>query len=200
MMPKLLLTGFDAFAHYQKNPSWEAVFALPDKIADFTITKLKLPNIYGLAGKMLLETADEIQPDVIIMLGMDSASKKIHLDTVAINLRDALIEDNLGKRPWNEPILANGPAAYFATLPVHDLVTDLKKNNLPVHLGYSVGAFVCNDIFYLALHHFQGTNTKVGFIHVPILPEMVFDDTLALPLADTTAQLKIILEQLAKFV
>ena len=41
---------------------------------------------------------------------------------------------------------------------------------------------MCNDIFYLACHHFEGTKTQVGFVHVPLLPEMVWDEGLALPL------------------
>ena len=52
---KLLLTGFDPFAHYQINPSWKVVQALPEQLGDFAITKLLLPNIYGLAGRMLLD-------------------------------------------------------------------------------------------------------------------------------------------------
>lgn len=125
-MHKLLLTGFDPFAHYQKNPSWEVAQALPEVVGDFAITKLLLPNIYGLAGRMLLEKAAAMQPDVILMLGMDSGSAHVHLDTVAVNLRDALVEDNLGNRPWNEPIIADGPAAYFSTLPVHQAVRELQ--------------------------------------------------------------------------
>lgn len=196
-MSKLLITGFDAFAHYQKNPSWEAVKALPEKIADLELYKLKLPNIYGLAGKMLLEYAQQVQPNFILMVGMDSNCAKIHLDTVAINLRDGLIEDNLGHKPWNEPIIEGAPTAYFATLPVHELVRTLQKMHLPVHIGYSVGAFICNDIFYLAANHFYGSKTQIGFLHVPILPEMVWDDSLALPLEETIKILEQIVQQIA---
>ena len=54
MVRKLLITGFDPFAHYQCNPSWEVVRALPEQIGDFELSKLLLPNIFGLAGRMLL--------------------------------------------------------------------------------------------------------------------------------------------------
>ena len=122
---KLLLTGFDPFAHYQINPSWKVVQALPEQLGDFAITKLLLPNIYGLAGRMLLDKAAELEPDVILLTGMDSGSVHVHLDTVAVNLRDALVEDNLGRKPWNEPVLASGPAAYMATIPAHEIVQQL---------------------------------------------------------------------------
>ena len=179
---KLLLTGFDPFAHYQINPSWKVVQALPEQLGDFAITKLLLPNIYGLAGRMLLDKAAQLEPAVILLTGMDSGSVHVHLDTVAVNLRDALVEDNLGRKPWTEPVIAGGPAAYMATIPAHEIVQQLQREHCPVHLGSTTGGYVCNDIFYLACHHFEGTKTQVGFVHVPLLPEMVWDEGLALPL------------------
>lgn len=196
-MKKLLLTGFDPFAHYNINPSWEAVKALPEVIGSFSVHKMLLPNIYGTAGRLLLEEAERLKPDVILMTGMDSGSTKLHIDTVAVNLRDALIEDNKGAKPWGEPVAPGAPAAYFATIPVHKLVVRLQKRGCPVHLGYCTGGYVCNDIFYMAAHHFAGSKVKVGFIHVPLLPEMVFDEKLALPLEETVKILRQIIEELS---
>ena len=197
MIKKLLLTGFDPFAHYNINPSWEAVRALPDNIGSFAVTRLMLPNIYETAGRLLIEEAERIQPDVILMTGMDSGSTRLHADCVAVNLRDALLEDNKGLMPWGEPVVPGAPAAYFATIPVHELVTRLQKAGCPVHLGYCTGGYVCNDIFYMALHHFNGSNVKIGFIHVPLLPQMVFDESLALPLEETVKILRQIIETLS---
>ncbi len=196
-MKKLLLTGFDPFAHYNINPSWEAVKALPEVIGSFSVHKMLLPNIYGTAGRLLLEEAERLKPDVILMTGMDSGSTKLHIDTVAVNLRDALIEDNKGAKPWGEPVVPGAPAAYFATIPVHKLVACLQKQGCPVHLGYCTGGYVCNDIFYMAAHHFAGSNVKVGFIHVPLLPQMVLDEKLALPLEETVKILRQIIEELS---
>ena len=196
-MKKILVTGFDPFAHYQINPSWEAVRRLPDRIGDFLVSKLLLPNIYDLAGRMALEQAELLQPDVILLTGMDSGSSKLHIDMVAVNLRDALLEDNLGRKPWNEPVVPGGPAAYFATIPAHDLVRRLQAENVHVHLGYTVGGYVCNDVFYLVANRFAGTKVKVGFAHVPILPQMVLDDSLAMPLEKTIEDLERIISCLS---
>ena len=199
-MCKLLITGFDPFGHYQTNPSWEVVKALPDKIGTFSLTKLMLPNIYGLEARMLLEKAQEIEPDIILMLGMDSGTTKVHIDTVAINIQDALMEDNMGRRPWNKPIIENGPAAYFATIPAHELVQQLQKEGLHVHLGYSSGGYVCNDVFYSVAHKFNNTNTKFGFIHIPLLPQMVWDEKEALPLEQSLKIVTRIIELLGEMV
>ena len=29
---------------------------------------------------------------------------------------------------------------------------------------------MCNDLMYTLLNHFRGTDTRVGFIHVPYIP------------------------------
>ena len=196
-MRNLLITGFDPFAHYQINPCWEVVKALPEQLGDFRLTKLLLPNIFGLAGRMLLERAEELQPDIILLTGMDSGSTHVHVDTVAVNIRDALVEDNLGRKPWNEPVIAGGPDAYMATIPAHEIVRKLQKEHCHVHLGYATGGYVCNDIFYLACHHYAGTSTKVGFVHVPLGPEMVWYEKLALPLEQSLAAVQKIIETLS---
>ena len=47
----------------------------------------------------------------------------------------------------------------------------IAERGLPGEVSNSAGAFVCNDTLYLLLHHYAGTDTRVGFIHVPFLPE-----------------------------
>ena len=149
-----------------------------------------------MAPRLLLEEAQRVQPDVILMTGMNSGTTKIDINLAALNIKDALIEDNMGRRPWNEPILADAPAAYFATIPVHEIVRSLRAQKLPVQLEFASGGYVCNEIFYRAAHAYAGTTTKVGFVHVPLLPEMVFDERLARPLEETSAILKAIIERL----
>lgn len=194
IMPTLLLTAFDPFAHYTLNPSWEAVNALSETINNYHIHKLRLPNIFNLAPRLLLEEAERVQPDVILLTGMNSGSTDVEINLAALNIKDAFIEDNMGRRPWNEPILADAPAAYFATIPVHEIVRSLRAQKLPVQLEFASGGYVCNEIFYRAAHAYAGTITKVGFVHVPLLPEMVFDESLARPIEETSAILKAIIE------
>lgn len=196
IMPTLLLTAFDPFAHYTLNPSWEAVKALPETINNYHIHKLRLPNIFNLAPRLLLEEAERVQPDVILLTGMNSGSTDVEINLAALNIKDAFIEDNMGRRPWNEPILADAPAAYFATIPVHEIVRSLRAQKLPVQLEFASGGYVCNEIFYRAANAYAGTTTKVGFVHVPLLPEMVMDENMALPLEKTTEVLQAIIKEL----
>lgn len=195
-MKTLLLTAFDPFAHYTMNPSWEVAQALPETINNYHIHKLRVPNIFGLAPRLLLEEAQRVQPDVILMTGMNSGSTRLQLNLAALNIRDAFLEDNLGHRPWGVPIREGAPAAYFATIPVHEIVRSLRAQKLPVQLEFASGGYVCNEIFYRAAHAYAGTTTKVGFVHVPLLPEMVMDENMALPLEKTVEALQTIIKEL----
>ena len=193
-MKKLLITGFDPFGGESINPSWEAVRLLPEKIGAFQLTKLQIPTKYALAAAEIRKLAENLQPDVILSVGQAGGRDSITPEVVAINLREASIADNAGVLKQNEPVLNDAPAAYFATIPVRSMVSAVKEAGIPCKLSYSAGAFVCNDTLYTLLHHYAGTATKVGFIHVPFLPEQAKEGVPSLPLATITQALKIAIE------
>ncbi len=197
-MKQLLITGFDPFAHYSINPSWAAVQALPQEVAGFALTKVLLPNVYDLEWKVLREQIPSPAPDAVLLTGMNSGSTKVCIDQVAVNMRDARIEDNMGRRPRGQEVVAGGQARYHATIPAGELVSRLRKEGYPVALTPRVNGFLCNDIFYFTARHFAGTATKVGFVHIPYVPEMVFDEKKALPLAESVAVLTRLIELLAE--
>ena len=170
-MKKLLITGFDPFGGETINPSWEAVRLLPERIGNCSLTKLEIPTEFHRAAEAVLAAAEELQPDAILCVGQAGGRSGITPEVVGINLREARIPDNAGAQPVNEPVVTAGPAAYFATLPVREMVEALRGAGIPASLSYSAGAFVCNDVLYSVLHRYCGTRTLAGFIHVPFVPE-----------------------------
>lgn len=170
-MKQLLITGFDPFGGEQVNPSWEAVKALPDHIGEHQITKAEIPTVFGAAADKVLALAAEQKPDVIICVGQAGGRKAVTPEVIGINLREARIPDNTGNQPVNIPVIPDGPDAYFSTLPVREMVAAIQSEDIPAALSYSAGAFVCNDVLYTLLHHYNGTHVRVGFIHVPYLPQ-----------------------------
>ena len=169
-MKKLLITGFDPFGGESVNPSWEAVRQLPDRIGQYELTKMQIPTVFGKAFEDVLAAAEELKPDAVISVGQAGGRDSVTPEVVAINLREAGIPDNEGNQPVNVPVIPGGPAAYFATIPVRDMVRAVKDAGIPCKLSYTAGAFVCNDVLYSMLHHCRETTTQVGFIHVPYLP------------------------------
>ena len=145
-MKKLLITGFDPFGGADRNPSREAVMALPDVIGDYTLIKLEIPTVFGLAAETVLRAAEALCPDVILCVGQAGGRAAITPEVVAINLREARIPDNHGNQPQNLPVIEGGPAAYFSTLPVRHMVEAVKEEGIPCALSYSAGVFVCNDL------------------------------------------------------
>ena len=181
-MKKLLITGFDPFGGADRNPSREAVMALPDVIGDYTLFKLEIPTVFGLAAETVLRAAADLRPDAILCVGQAGGRANITPEVVAINLREASIPDNHGNQPRNTPVAENAPAAYFSTLPVRHMVEAVKAAGVPCALSYSAGVFVCNDLLYTLLHHYDGTPVRVAFVHIPYLPEQAGEGVPFLPL------------------
>ena len=186
---KLLITGFDPFGGETVNPSWEAVRLLPEEIGACRLTRLQIPTVFGRAAETVLAAAEKLQPDVILCIGQAGGRSGVTPEVVGINLREARLPDNAGNQPADVSVVENGPAAYFATVPVRAMVKAVNDAGISAALSYSAGTFVCNDVLYSLLHHYHGTETKVGFVHVPFLPEQAKENVPAMPLEQMTAAL-----------
>jgi pyroglutamyl-peptidase len=170
---KVLITGFDPFGGELVNPSYEAVRRLPNSIGGAKLIKLELPTVFADSGAALEQALAKYQPDAVFCVGQAGGYAAIAVEQVAINLRDAQQCDNAGVRPVDEPVIPDGPAAYFATLPVKKIVTALREQDIPAFVSHSAGTFVCNNVMYTLLHWSAVHNAPIlgGFIHVPYVPE-----------------------------
>lgn len=170
-MKKLLITGFDPFGGNSINPSWMAVEQLPDQIGAFSVRKKMLPTVYGEAARAVIAEAKNFCPDVILCVGLAAGRSAVTPERIGVNIRQSKAADNAGNCFSGEPVIPGAPAGYFATVPVQKMVDAISAQGLPAAISNSAGTFVCNDVLFTLLHHFDGTATAVGFIHVPALPE-----------------------------
>ena len=197
MEPILLITGFEPFGGETINPSWEAVQRLPERIGGFTLHKLQIPTVFEAAAQKVLSEAEGCQPRVILSVGQAGGRKEITPERIGVNLRRAATPDNAGNQPQGEGIVLNGPDGIFSTCPVEAMAEAVRGAGLPGRVSDSAGTFVCNDVLYTLLSHYAGTDTLVGFVHVPWLPEQ---GSPSLPLMDTvkglTAAVEAIWERL----
>ena len=172
----VLLTGFEPFNGAAINPSWEAVRALDGWSGPgFAVVARQLPCVFGTALDVLRESIAGVKPDIVIAVGQAGGRSEISLERVAINVDDASIRDNAGNQPVDTPVAADGPAAYFTTLPVKAIVKALRLRGFPSGVSQTAGTFVCNHVFYGLMHHAVGQPLKAGLIHVPFLPEQAAD-------------------------
>ena len=166
-MRKLLITGFEPFGGETTNPSFEVLKLIPDQIKDFCLTKMQIPVVFDLSANTVIQKAEEISADVILCIGQAGGRDSVTPEMLGINLRYAGIPDNNGNEPRDEKISENGENAYFTTIPVRKISEEISKKGIPSKISYSAGAYVCNDVIYSLLAHFNDTDVKVGFIHVP---------------------------------
>ncbi|KUM01629.1 pyroglutamyl-peptidase I [Chromobacterium subtsugae] len=168
-MQTVLLTGFEPFGGETVNPSWEAVRRLDGaELGGARVFARRLPCVFGAALAALDSHLAELRPELAIAVGQAGGRPDITVERVAINVDDARIADNAGRQPIDQPIAADGPAAYFATLPIKAIVAGLRAQGIPASVSQTAGTFVCNHVMYGLLHR---RVPRAGFIHIPYLPE-----------------------------
>lgn len=191
---KILVTGFEPFGGETINPAWEAVRILPETIGDYRVERMQVPTVFQKAYELAVARAEELDADAILCVGQAGGRDAVTPERVGINLRDASIPDNAGNQPSEQPIAADGPAAYFSTLPVARMAKAIRDASLPGRVSNTAGTFVCNDLLYSLLHHFADRALPVGFVHVPYLPEQAKNGQPSLALEDIAKALTAAIE------
>jgi pyroglutamyl-peptidase len=171
-LPPILLTGFNPFGGEHINPSWEAVRSLHGKrVGGHLVVARQLPTEFAASHHLLEEAMNELKPIIVLGVGQAGGRSQLSLERVAINLQDARIPDNAGAQPIDEPVIADGPAAYFSTLPLKTMLAALHEAGLPAEISHTAGTYVCNHIAYAMLHlASRQADVRAGFIHIPYLP------------------------------
>lgn len=169
----VLLTAFEPFGGAAINASREAARLLAAD--DPRLVSVTLPVARGAAETRAWATLDYLirdgtPPALILSLGEAGPEPVVRLEKVAVNWDDFRIPDNAGNQPRDEPIMPDGPAAYFATVPVARIAAALAgRTPLPVTVSLSAGAFLCNHLAYAMLQALaeRPVTCPYLFVHVP---------------------------------
>jgi pyroglutamyl-peptidase len=175
---RVLLTGFAPFDGDTSNPSAEVVRALAaDPPPGLLLATAVLPVSYAGALPALRAAILRDAPHVVLATGLAGGRPHISVERIAINIDDARIADNDGARRIDSPVLPGGPAAYFATVPIKAITAAIRAAGVPAMVSQSAGTFLCNHVFYHACHIAATARPgmRVGFLHLPFLPEQVRD-------------------------
>ncbi|MDQ0211403.1 pyroglutamyl-peptidase I [Arthrobacter bambusae] len=168
----ILLTGFEPFGGDSNNPSWAAVLEAQEilRTEGHGVEALELPCVFGESATVLRDAVGRLHPELVVCVGLAGGRDRLSLERVAINCDDARIPDNAGNRPIDEPVVPEGPAAYFSTLPVKAALRALQIAGIRAEVSQTAGTYVCNHVFYALMHELAGTaapGPRGGFIHVP---------------------------------
>ena len=175
-MHRVLVTGFEPFGGETVNPSMQAVLALAaDPPPGVLLRTAILPVSLRRTGPALRAALARHRPDLVIATGQAGGRADVSVERLGINVNDFRIPDNDGARPVDLPVIAGGPAAYFATIPVRAVVAALDAAGVPASLSNPAGTHLCNHTLYLLGHLAATTHPglRAGFLHLPWLPEQV---------------------------
>jgi len=191
----IILYGFESFGKRKKNSSWEMLKDFKAK----DVKVLQLPVNYENPAKKLIEVIDRERPDVVLGFGQFAGIPFPIFERIAVNLIDSKHKDDKGRIIHDKPI-AEGPVAYFTTIPNKKIIRALKKEKITAKMSQYLSLYICNQVLYEVLNHVEkrGLKTKVGHVHVPILPEQLKEKEKipTMPLKDLKKALKIIVRVL----
>lgn len=174
-MKTILMTGFEPFDGEAVNPALEAVKLVDGyKTGEYIVRAKPLPVVRGKSLTVLQSYLKELEPAYVVAIGQAAGRMAVNVERVGINVDDFRIPDNEGNQPLGEPIVSDGPVAYWATLPVKQIVADMHNKGIPAVVSNTAGTYVCNHVLYGLLHHLATEETTckgAGFVHIPYLPE-----------------------------
>ncbi|MFC4337864.1 pyroglutamyl-peptidase I family protein [Salininema proteolyticum] len=183
---RILLTGFEPFGSDDSNSAWDALAHVTELIPG--LKPVLLPVTFADAQVRLFEEIRDRNPSVVIACGQATGRAALTIERVAVNFAQAPIPDNAGEQPGPSPIVEDGPAAYFTTLPIDDCVTAGRESGVPTAASTTAGTYVCNSLFYHLMHFVQGENVRkgrpaneisAGFIHIPASPRQALNGSVA---------------------
>jgi pyroglutamyl-peptidase len=171
----ILLTGFEPFDGDTDNPSGEVAKQLDGKvIGDCVVRSVILPVQHEAARAMVAPLLEAPGLVAVVHLGLAGGRARISLERVAVNVMDYSRPDAHGQVLRDVACVEGGPAAYFSTLPLREMLAALTAEGIPAAISNTAGTYLCNDILYTTLHALarRAFAIPAGFIHLPFLPSM----------------------------
>jgi len=172
----ILLTGFEPFDGDAVNPSGAVAKQLDGRvIGECAVRSVILPVQHEAARAVVAPLLAAPGLVAVVHLGLAGGRARVSLERVAANVMDYSRPDAHGQVLRDVPCVPDGPAAYFSTLPLREMLAALTAEGIPAAISNTAGTYLCNDISYTTLHALarRGLTIPAGFIHLPFLPSMV---------------------------
>jgi pyroglutamyl-peptidase len=119
MTVKIVVTGFEPWAHGTENPTLDVLDQLQasnDLPGD--LATVRVPVESDRLAEIVEATLDREKPDIWISLGLAPGAAVVAIERIAANVMDFPVADNVGVRHGGEPVFEGGPDGRIATLPV----------------------------------------------------------------------------------
>jgi pyroglutamyl-peptidase len=170
----VVVQGFEPFAEHATNPSQRLVAGLASESREGVVAEV-LTTSRACVARAVPELVARHRPSTWLGVGLAAGRSTLCVEAAAVNLADWTVADADGAVAEREPVRPDGSAAHLTTLPVAGILDAWRSAGIPGQLSLSAGSYICNLSFYLAAQTVAelGLDCRVGFIHVPLSPEMV---------------------------
>lgn len=170
-----LITGFEGYGGRADNPSARIARALDrHSVGGRPVVGRVLPVTCNGLRERLRVWLEEIDPALVISLGLAPGEPVIRLERIAANHADFEMPDNTGQVLQGR-LVETGVTALEATLPLPEIRAALLAAGIPARISQTAGTFVCNATMYqlLDLCAARTPAPAAGFIHLPMLPAQI---------------------------
>jgi len=170
-----LVTGFEPYGGMRINPSAEVANVLDGtEVAGVPVVGHVLPVSFALLRENIGKILSDLEPRIVVNLGLAPGVPTIRLERFAVNLADFEIPDNAGELLRDAPLDAASPLAFPSRLPLRAIERALLDAGIPAQLSNSAGTFLCNATMYTVLRESGiGKTVPCGFVHLPYVPAQV---------------------------
>lgn len=151
---KILISGFESFLEVSRNISETVLTRL--HIDSIVIHKVLLPVSYDRCFTELKKKIDEVNPDLIIMMGVARMREVISLELNGTNIINQEIMDNDNNIPQKNLDFET----FQTSLDIKSIVSKCEG----VEISSSAGGYVCNYLYYNCL---KNISIPSLFIHLP---------------------------------
>ena len=198
---RILLTAFEPFDDSGLNASLEGCRVVQKHLGSpFDLHFAVLPVEYGpdvAATERALAEAGPV--DVLLHTGQHGSAATVHVERLAINVR--YVGSELPSVSSAQQLIdPDGPAAVFATIPVERVVEAIRRADVPAVLSNHGGIYLCNHALYQSVRRAErsAAHTRVGFLHVPRLPEQAEFGEPSMPAEETARAIHAALRSLSE--
>jgi pyroglutamyl-peptidase len=167
---RVLLTAFGSFPGAPVNPTM-AIAKLVERRHGRRLARLGLelqtavlPVVYAGAEARIADLIAQLQPDVVLHLGLAARRKRLSFEARARNRLSVLHPDADRRRAGRLLVEPGGPPSRASRAPVARCVTGVTRTGAVCARSIDAGDYLCNQTLYAAL---RSDAPMVAFLHVP---------------------------------
>ena len=175
-MTTVLLGGFEPFAKYRDNPSWDVVQALAEQCrTEFEgrarFATVRLPVAFDAGAAALAEALTREAAEAVLLCGLHGQNPFLDFEQFGLNAGQQEKGHDPAETPF--PLGEAGPAAHETTVPLPPLVRRLREAGIPARISFHAGTFLCNASYYQLLDWARNHDPprRGLFVHIPLLPD-----------------------------